>query len=259
MSNAEAQIATNRATIEKFFDVCFTQFDAEATKPLLTDRYAQHNPMVPPGPEGFLALIPALKEAGMKIINHGMIFDGDFVVTRNLATNAQIVGHDAVVTFDIWRMVDGKLDEHWDSVHPKAEPNTSGRTQIDGDLEVRDLDKTEANRALVKEFAKTVLLGGQADEASKFVSADTFLEHNTLRSDGLDTYVAALKSGDFTYQTLHHCLAEGNLVFLMLEGHIGGQHSALYELFRVENGKIVEHWDSLEAVAEEWPHGTTKF
>ena len=51
------------------------------------------------------------------------------------------------VAFDIFRFDEnGKIAEHWDNLAAKAEPTPSGRTQIDGTMELKDLDKTEANR-----------------------------------------------------------------------------------------------------------------
>ena len=41
----------------------------------------------------------------------------------------------------------------------KVEPNPSGRTQIDGTKELKDLNKTEENRKLVKKFLHDVMQG----------------------------------------------------------------------------------------------------
>ena len=54
---------------------------------------------------------------------------------------------------------EGKIVEHWDSLATKADPNPSGRTQIDNFAEVQDLDKTEENRQLVKNFLHDVMQG----------------------------------------------------------------------------------------------------
>jgi predicted SnoaL-like aldol condensation-catalyzing enzyme len=45
------------------------------------------------------------------------------------------------------------------------------------------------------------------------------------------------------------------------EGSRAGVHASFYDLYRVEAGKIVEHWDTLEAVAppEDWKHDNGKF
>ena len=60
---------------------------------------------------------------------------------------------------------------------------------------------------------------------------------------------------------LHRVLAEGNFVLSVSEGSLGGVHTSFYDLFRVAGGKIVEHWDTIEAVPprSEWKNDNGKF
>jgi predicted SnoaL-like aldol condensation-catalyzing enzyme len=53
------------------------------------------------------------------------------------------------------------------------------------------------------------------------------------------------------YDTNHIILGKGNFVLSVSEGSFGGQHTSFYDLFRVENGKIAEHWDVIETIAPE--------
>ena len=41
----------------------------------------------------------------------------------------------------------------------------------------------------------------------------------------------------------HGLYGEGNFVLVIAQGEIGGKSTAFYDLFRVENGKLAEHWD----------------
>lgn len=47
----------------------------------------------------------------------------------------------------------------------------------------------------------------------------------------------------------------------MSEGKFGGKPTAYYDLFRVENNKIVEHWDVLETIPakDQWKNKNGKF
>ena len=52
---------------------------------------------------------------------------------------------------------------------------------------------------------------------------------------------------------LNH-LAEEDIVLTVSEDSVNGVHSSFFDLFRVANGKLVEHWDTTEAVPprSEW-------
>ena len=66
---------------------------------------------------------------------------------------------------------------------------------------------------------------------------------------------------DADYRVLHRVLAEGNFVLTVTEGELRGVHTAFYDLYRVADGVLVEHWDTVEAVAPlaEWKHDNGKF
>lgn len=63
------------------------------------------------------------------------------------------------------------------------------------------------------------------------------------------------------YDRIHKLLGEGNFVLVTSEGSFGGNHTAFYDLFRVENGKIAEHWDTMETIPDrsEWKNSNGKF
>ena len=48
--------------------------------------------------------------------------------------------------------------------------------------------------------------------------------------------------------TVHRLLAEGSFVLAASEGSLGGVHSALYDLYRICDGRIVEHWNTIEKI-----------
>ena len=129
----------------------FTQFNPEAAEQLLAPGYIQHNPGVPTGAAPILGFIPALKDSGIVVTTHRVIAEGDLVVLHNTYENAQLFGAETLVAFDVFRVEDGKLAEHWDNLQVPGAPNASGRTMVDGETEVRDLDKTAENKALVKD------------------------------------------------------------------------------------------------------------
>ena len=63
------------------------------------------------------------------------------------------------------------------------------------------------------------------------------------------------------YEKNHMLLGEGNFVLAVSEGTFGGNPVAYYDLFRVENGKIAEHWDVIETIPpkDQWKNQNGKF
>ncbi len=64
------------------------------------------------------------------------------------------------------------------------------------------------------------------------------------------------------YTKLHKVLGEENFVLAMSEGKFGkGESTSFYDLFRLENGQIVEHWDVIETIApqSQWKNQNGKF
>ncbi len=51
-----------------------------------------------------------------------------------------------------------------------------------------------------------------------------------------------------TYDRVYKILGEGNFVLAMSECHFKGVSTAFYDLWRIENGKITEHWDTIETI-----------
>lgn len=63
------------------------------------------------------------------------------------------------------------------------------------------------------------------------------------------------------YDKIYQVLADGNYGLAVSEGSFGGVHTSYYDLFRMENGKIAEHWDVMEIIAEKstWQNENGKF
>lgn len=63
------------------------------------------------------------------------------------------------------------------------------------------------------------------------------------------------------YNTVHQVLAHGNYVLAVSEGTFGGAPTAYYDLWHVEDGKIAEHWDVMETIADKstWQNQSGKF
>lgn len=93
-----------------------------------------------------------------------------------------------------------------------------------------------------------------------------YIQHNTGVADGLSGLGVAMKAlaeagMPMVYDANHLIIGEGNFVLSVSEGKFMNQHVAFYDLFRVDNGKIVEHWDTIEVIPpkSEWKNDNGKF
>ena len=224
-------------------------------------KYIQHNPQTHEGSEGLAALFQRLSRTSPRVNIVRAFEDGDFVFAHTEYDFAR-----RNIGFEVFRFEDGQVVEHWDNIQERKGPNESGRSMVDGPTEAVDLELTESNRALVRSFVETVLVDGHLDRLIDFVDEDTYAEHNPRLGDGVPILRSALELENeggkpIDYHRIHRVLAEGSFVLCASEGNYGGVHTAFYDLFRLANGRVVEHWDTTEKIAprSEWKNNNGKF
>lgn len=224
-------------------------------------KYIQHNPQTKEGGEGLAELFKRLSKSSPKVNVVRIFSDGDFVF-----------GHTEYdfgsprVGFEVFRFENDQAVEHWDNIQPRNAPNLSGRSMVDGDRHPRDIDKTESNRALVREMISEIMISSKLAMLEHFFN-NSYVEHGSEKADGLEFLKDHLerslnnKPQGTRYEKLHRILAEGNFVLSVCEGYKGADHYSFYDLFRVESGKISEHWETAEKVPHrsEWKNENGKF
>jgi len=253
-----------KTTAKKAQQAFFGDYDAEGVKTYFKTDYIQHNPHVPTGIAPVLGFLPVLEKAQTTYTTHRILQDGDFIVFHNSYDNAEAFGAKEVVAFDVWRMEDGQVAEHWDNITPKVTQTASGRTQVDGPTQITDIDKTASNKTIVSNFVNDVLFGKAPEKITDYVSTEMYHQHNPMVKDGLAGLGEAIEyltsqNDMFIYKKTHKVLGEGNFVLTMSEGEWHGKPHAFYDLFRLENDKIVEHWDVIQEIPSEMAHHNGKF
>ncbi len=229
-------------------------YDEALAKKYFKEDYIQHNPGAPQGLGASLEMIPMMKAAGTKVETHRIFQDGDIVVMHNSILNATPFGGDSFVAFDVYRMEDGMVAEHWDALTPVM-PSKFGNTQVDGATEVTDRDKTARNKELAADLVNDLFVNRKADMVAKYISKEQYIQHNPMFPDGYDALVQAMEMmsqmPDFKYIKAHHIWGEGNFVLVAGEGFMNGSETIIYDLFRFENDKVVEHWDIVQPIPAE--------
>lgn len=223
------------------------------------NKYIQHNPQTREGGEGLAVLFKRLAKTNPRVNIARIFSDGDFVFGHTeYDFSTRRIG------FEVFRFEGDQTVEHWDNIQARKGPNLSGHSMVDGATEVTDRDKTETNRELVRSFVSDVLIGRLMDKLPIYISAD-FTEHSPRLGDGIDALRTALTQPEdginSRYDRIHRLLAEGNFVLSVCEGELGGAHTSFFDLFRISQGKVVEHWDTVETIPprSEWKNDNGKF
>ncbi|MEO0326649.1 MAG: nuclear transport factor 2 family protein, partial [Myxococcota bacterium] len=215
------------------------------------DRYLQHSTGVRNGKEGFIEFFEAFVARNPKReIDIVRAFDdGRYVFVH--AYQSLNDGAAKWVTMDMFDTdAEGRAIEHWDCIVPFKGPTPSGHTQVDGATEITDLDRTADSEALVRAMLADLLMeGGDVTKAPDYV-AENYIQHNVEVADGLASFQERLAAPDrkLFYDEIVLCIAKGNFVATFSKARWGDQPYAQMDLFRLEGGKIVEHWDAAEPV-----------
>jgi len=226
------------------------------------NNYTQHDLKVADGLAGFRALLAKLPKGSTKVETVRVFQDGDIVFAH---TDYNLFG--PKIGFDVFRFENGKIVEHWANFQNKpAVSNPSRRTMTDGPTQSSEPEKTADNKALVVKFVQDVLIDEKWETLKSFYNQDSYVQHDPYTADGLSGLKQALqlqaKYGTVPkYEKLHHLYGEGNFVLAISEGWLGDQHTAFYDLYRIKNGKLAEHWNTQEPIPtrDQWKNQNGKF
>ena len=235
--------------------------DPDSVTVVNEEKYIQHNPQTHEGSLGLAELFRELAKTSPRVNIVRIFEDGDFVFGHTEYDFAR-----SNIGFEIFRFDGDQAVEHWDNIQPRKGPNPCGHSMVDGATEVSDLDLTEQNRNLVRDLIETGLIERNFDRLEQFID-DDYVEHNPGMRDGLAGLSAMFAQhasegeNGLRYDRLHRVLAEGNFVLTVCEGYQNNQHTSFFDLFRIASGKIVEHWDTTEAIPprSEWKNDNGKF
>ncbi len=236
--------------------------DAASVAVVNPEKYIQHNPQTEEGGEGLAALFKRLAKSNPRVNIVRLFSDGDFVFGHS-----EYDFDTSRVGFEIFRFEGKQTVEHWDNIQLRKGPNSSGYSMVDGPTEACDFDKTESNRQAVASFVNDVLIKQQFDQLEQYIDGKSYIDHNPNMDGNLAGLCAILSRAAppdisaINYKKIHRILADGNFVLTVSEGYKNAVHTSFFDLFRLDNSKIVEHWDTTEAVPplSEWKNDNGKF
>lgn len=215
------------------------------------EKYIQHNQGVADGLAGFGALLQQLPKGSAKVNTVRVFEDGDYVFAH---TEYNFFG--PKIGIDIFRFENGLIVEHWDNLQETVTETASGRSMTDGPAVAKDLEKTKSNKDFIKNFIEDILMGATPDKITDYISTEKYHQHNPGVKDGLAGLGEAIQALNeagtpMIYEKNHLILGEGNFVLTVSEGIFLKEKVAFYDIFRIEDGKIIEHWDVIEKIIPE--------
>jgi predicted SnoaL-like aldol condensation-catalyzing enzyme len=133
-------------------------------------------------------------------------------------------------------------------------------------------ERLESNKQTAMAFLSMAFVDKSPEEAVRLYVGDYYTQHNPNVADGKDgvltfarrriaenpnrtmNFVRAVAEGDYAVLHIQHIFAETDKAFADSPHGLAG-----VDIFRFEKGKIVEHWDVLQAVPPTAVHDNTMF
>lgn len=111
---------------------------------------------------------------------------------------------------------------------------------------------TAASKKLVVDFYRTVFIQKKVREGFELYVVPEYIQHNPLVPTGREAAVKLLtpRVTRESITDIKRVIAEGDLVVLHVHSRTNmmDRGRAVVDIFRVANGKIVEHWDVIQPV-----------
>ncbi|MEO0370521.1 MAG: nuclear transport factor 2 family protein [Pseudomonadota bacterium] len=227
----------------------------EAVMTYTGHRYTQHSTGVGDGAEGFLEFFEPFVERNPKreIEIVRVLEDGRWVFCN--AYQSLNDGAAQWVTMDMFYTdADGLILEHWDTIAPFVAKTASGEDMVGGTTKVDGAADTDASKDLVLEFTKQVLQEGDHGKLGTFVAPDVIQRAPQIGAGlaGFEVWLGSQDAG--RYEMLFQLMGQGDLVVTYGKRHARGKDIAVFDVYRVANGLIVEHWMNEEQIGprETW-------
>lgn len=121
------------------------------------------------------------------------------------------------------------------------------------------------NKEIVTAFYNTIFRDHKPAEAFEKYGGDKYIQHNPRVPDGKDALIGYFtpyfKANPDAKSEIKRAVADGDLVWLHVHAKkdAADRGRAIVDIFRVEKGKVVEHWDVVQDIPESSANTNTMF
>jgi len=275
LDHGDPELARNKRLVFDFWRSIVNAGQVELADTMQQEHYIQHSPVLPTGREAFkqiFSVVPRLDPIPELVSPPlvSIIAEGDLVAMTLVETLPEPDGIGTYTTthFNLFRIEDGRLAEHWHSVQtppgpevllpedggPQLVTGASGEDQYA--LLEAEHPELETNKRLVFDLWRQVIDAGHEELADIYLSED-YIQHNPNAATGLAGFKAYfanredLPIASSIRDDVVAVVAEGDLVVLALRFeyphpvHAGRIYTTTwFDMFRIEDGRIAEHWDA---------------
>lgn len=277
LESDDPELAANKRLVHEMWRGFLTASHLEVGEEMLAEDYMQHNPMASTGRAAVLDFFrnrERMEEIPDTIPGLvSMIAEDDLVVLALVREmpDPRMEGETYTTTwFDMFRIDDGEIVEHWDAAVLPTDPNfpfpppesEGGTIRVRGaggypQLQLLEADDPQlaANKRVVFDVWRNIVDAGREEVADDLLAED-YIQHNPNAATGragFQAYFATrpdLPLSDYTQWPIVAVVAEGDLVaiaFAQEEPHPTREGDTYthtwFDMFRVVDGRLVEHWD----------------
>lgn len=129
-------------------------------------------------------------------------------------------------------------------------------------------DKTKSSKEIAVAFFKMAFTNRQPIKAANmYIDKNKYIQHNPEGQDGKEDFINGYAQFVLTtnYKAeIKRVIAEDDIVVIHSYGKVNPtdpkeKGEAVIDIFRIENNKIVEHWDVVQQIPEKSKNNNTMF
>lgn len=263
------QTAANKAMVVHFYDQLFNHGNLAVIDRYVRPDYIQHNPNSPDGLDALCHFVTGLRAAhpDLHVTIERAIADGNLVMLHSNSVTDPGTKGQAIV--DIFRIQDGKIAEHWDVIEQVPDTTASGNDMLStlSTPRLRWPDprvSTSASKRVASALFHEVTAGRDVTAFDRYAS-DPYYQHNPQSPNGIAAakafFASTFAANPGFSVSVKRVIAEGDYVAFHSHYKFAADDPgfAILDLYRVRDGKVVEHWDVIQPVPEKSANDNTMF